>query len=449
MTLTAMFPNHLAKERAAQGLSREELAAKAGIDARLYAEIEEGRMLPRFPEMERLLAALGGIEPGRLFDYSIINTIGDKRFWNDKADYKRFYDDMSDAARLLVSPDEMLWLDREAVPDRAVDVFLNMSCSTQYVPHVMLDLAAVLKALGVRFQSGSGRLFCCGTYYRRTGKFDGTDRMNAASVGRTLDWGAKTAVHFCTQCVNTFSEIQRRQRFETGMDQSGVVHTQVLRFLDERLTELGDGVPWKTEVRARVLAHGHSTYSWVHARAKRDVMHVARHIPGVEFVGSLDRISLDSFCDSEPGVPKRARPKTRDEVAAYRRELAAVCRDWGADTVSPQHQTCLQMWQPFASETVRVRHVISLLAEALGVGHPDRYHAASRLGDTDAIVEQTRPIWSQWGMTREKASAVARAVFDPAYQTADRCECGRPTGERCGHAGVIGVDVLTGVVGGP
>ena len=103
------------------------------------------------------------------------------------------------------------------------------------------------------------------------------------------------------------------------------------------------------------------------------------------------------------------------------------------------------MWQPFASDLVRVRHIVSLLAEALGVAHPDRYQAASMLGDTDAIVEQTRPIWSEWGMTRERAFDTAKSMFDPAYATADSaCGCGKGPGERCGDEHLISIDVLKG-----
>ena len=400
-------------------------------------------MLPRYPEMDRLCAALG-VEPPQLFAYSIINTIGDKRFWQDNTDYKRFFDSMAEASHLLVSPDELKWLDRDVKPDREVDVFLNMSCSTQFVPHLMLDTAAVMHALGVNFQTGSGRLFCCGTYYRRTGKFEGGDRMNASNVARAMAWGAKTHVHVCTQCVNTFSEISRRYEFETGQAQ-GIDHTQLLRFLDEKLTELGDRVPWKTEVKTKILGHGHSTYSFIHDRAKRDIAKVARHIPGVEFIGFIDRISIDSFCDSEPGVPKRPLPKTREEVDAYRDELAMITESWGADTVSPTHQTCLQRWEPFSSERADVRHIVSILAEALGVGTPDRFKAASRLGDTAAIVEQTRPVWTQWGMTEEHATQTARDVFDPAYQTVDDlCACGKNAAGACGHKNVISVDILKG-----
>ncbi|MGH2490543.1 MAG: heterodisulfide reductase-related iron-sulfur binding cluster [Candidatus Limnocylindria bacterium] len=445
MATTVLFPNHLAKERSAAGLSREKLSELSGIEPRLYVEMEEGRLLPSYLEMERIRTNLGGLEPAQLYAYSLVNTIGDKRFWQDKPDYARFYDSMAEGSHLLVQPDELLWLDRDVKPDREVEVFFNMSCSTQFVPHLMLDSASVLKALGVTFAAGSGRLFCCGTYYRRTGKFEGGVRMNSASVNRSISWGAQTAVHMCTQCVNTFSEISRRHEFDTGESQ-GIQHTQLLRFIDQRLEQLGDKVPWKTEVKAKVLSHGHSSYSLVHDTAKRDVGKIARRIPGVEFVGPLDRISIDSFCDSEPGVPKRARPKTREEVAAFRDELSHIAASWGADVISPSHQTCLQMWQPFASETVAVRHVMSLLAEALGVSNPDRYAAASRLGDTKAIVEQTRPIWSQWKMTEERAFETARGMFDPAYTMGDMCACGKNAADQCGHQdqGLIAIDVVSG-----
>jgi hypothetical protein len=160
---------------------------------------------------------------------------------------------------------------------------------------------------------------------------------------------------------------------------------------------------------------------------------IARKIPGVEFVGFMDRISIDSFCDTEPGVPRRPRPRNREEVDAYRAELIEYARSWGADTVSPSHQTCQQMWSPFSSDEVKVRHITSLLAEALGCEAPDRHQAASRLGEATLVVEQTRPMWEAWGMTEAKALQIARDTFDPAYATGDRCECGRSLGERCGQ----------------
>jgi Fe-S oxidoreductase len=455
LNIPVLFPNQLAHERSALGLTLEQLSERASIDSSLYRLMEDGRILPDHEELARLTAALGGVDPARIYAYSLVNTIGDARLraipgGNDvrgageSPNYKAFFDGYQDAGHLLIAPDELRWFEREAQPDGPVEVFVNMSCGTQQTPHLMLDTVAVLRALGVRLAAGAGRLFCCGTYYRRNADYDLAARMNDAAVGRALAWGAATTVHMCTQCVNTFSEIAHRRTVEQG--EQPIAHTQVLRFIDERLAELGDRVPWKKEIRRRVVGHGHATYSYVHERAKHDVGRIARRIPGVEFVGFLERMSLDSFCDTEPGVPRRPAPKTRGEVAAYRDELARVCAEWGADTVSPQHQGCNRRWSWFSSETVDVRHVISLLAEALGVASPDRHLAASRLGDTKLIVEQTRPIWTAWGMSEEKATDVARKLFDPAYATVDTCACGKGDGGACGTtADVIPIDVLTGV----
>jgi Fe-S oxidoreductase len=451
MTQTAYWRNHLGAERAARGLTREQMAERSGIDLRLYVEFEEGRLVPTFQEFERIRSSLDDIDPSLLYPAGRGgNSIGDRRNWEDRFDSKRYYDSLAEASHLLVAPDEVLWLDRVSAPDRQVEVFFNMSCGTQMVPHLMLDSAAVLRALGVSFSSGAGAAYCCGSYLNVKGKFDSFSRVNAANTTRSVSWGAATAVHLCTQCVNTFSRMSRRRAFDTG-EPEPLRHVQLLRFVDERLEELGDRIPWQKEVKAKVLVHGHQNWSHIHDIAKRDVGKVAARIPGVEVVGVLDRTFLDSatgYCDV-PGDGKRPPPRNRAEAEQYRIELAKLVESWEADTISPQHQDCLRTWEPFASERVRVRHVMSLLAEALGVGHPDRYLAASRLGDTHAIVDQTRPIWTAWGMPEERAYETARTMFDPVYQTAGTCQgCGRGPGERCGNSGseLIGIDVLKGTV---
>jgi Fe-S oxidoreductase len=440
MTPTRLFPNHLAKERAALDLSIEAFAERCAIDPLLYRQMEEGRILPSHEELDRIAAALGDVDTARLYGGSLLNTIGDMRHKPVKPNFQTFFDSYRDSGLLLVTPEEMKVIEQNRRPDRTADVFVNLSCGPQRVPDLMLDTLAVLRTLGLDVASGAGRQFCCGTAYRRDGTWDAAKRMHEASLARELAWGVSTVAHMCTQCVNTYNDVSHRHAAETG-EAPSVTHTQVLRLIDERLEELGERVPWKKEVRARVLAHGHSTLSYVHDRAKRDVGAIARRIPGVEFVGFLDRISLDSFCIPEPGVPQRPRPRTREEVEAYRAELADIARDWGADTISPQHQGCYMYWMPFASDTVAVRHDVGILAEALGVANPNRFQTASRIGDPNAIVEHTRPVWSAWGMSQAKALEIATQTFGEPYAV-DQCACGKTGGERCADDDLISLDSL-------
>src|SRR5258706_14324529 len=100
LALTAtslLFPNHLAKERAAAGLTRERLAELSGVDAATYVEMEEGRLLPNYRELERIRANLGGIEPAQIYAYSLVNTIGDRRGGAGENGYQPLYDNIGAA----------------------------------------------------------------------------------------------------------------------------------------------------------------------------------------------------------------------------------------------------------------------------------------------------------------------------------------------------------------
>jgi hypothetical protein len=115
----------------------------------------------------------------------------------------------------------------------------------------------------------------------------------------------------------------------------------------------------------------------------------------------------------------------------------------GADTVSCQHQDCHLLWSYYASERLSVIHGVSVLAEALGVEHPDRYQGAARLADPEAVLEQTRPIWSAWDMTEDEARGHAYELADPRFAAGvTRCGCGR---DRCDED-LISVDVLTAAI---
>jgi len=439
MTATVPYPNHLAQERTRAGFDApERLASLAGIEPSWYAHIEGGDILPTLDELERICAALAGIAPQRLYDAWLANIGADVP--RERPNYARFWGDLEDAGHLLVSKEETVWLERNVAPDGAVDVFVNMSCGPQHTPHLILDTVGVLRALGVNFAAGAGRLFCCGTYYRHYKDLKQAERMHAASVARSVAWGASLTAHMCTNCQNTFSMIERRERL---LGTQLPANVQMYTLLEQTLRKLGERVPWQREVGAKVLVL-RAGGSPVHVEATETCARVLAMIPGVEVVGfvdpEIDRIAGHGNAETIVNDPALS----RDEVERRRERLADLFAARGADTMSATHHTGQQWWSRFSSDRLAVRHPISLLADALGCASPDRYQAACKLGDPEAILEQTRPMWSSWGMREERARTLAQAIFDPAYADGpSRCACG---GEGGCQEQLISVDVLSGAV---
>jgi hypothetical protein len=66
-----------------------------------------------------------------------------------------FYDWMTDCRRLLLTRDEPPGLKR--IQSRTARSMSSlMSCGTQLIPHVTLDVVGVFRALGVNFVAGTG-----------------------------------------------------------------------------------------------------------------------------------------------------------------------------------------------------------------------------------------------------------------------------------------------------
>jgi transcriptional regulator with XRE-family HTH domain len=433
----ALFPNRLAEARHRADIDADRLAAASGMDRSWYEHIEAGRILPTVEELDLIRAALGGVAVERLYPKGLANTIGGDRR-GERPDYAAFFSGLSAAAHLLVSKDEAAWLDKDAAPDRQVEVFMRLSCGPQQVPHLMADTVAVLRALGVSFAAGAGPAYCCGTYYRHYGDTAAGSRMYDASVARVASWGARTTVHMCTQCQNTYSELAAR-RDASGQPAMGE-DIQLLSYLERLLRSRGDRVPWRAAVDARVLVlmgngmDGGDDVSPVHGEARRKIADVLKLVPGVEVIGYVDP-------PNDLGISFVKPPRDRAEVIDRRARLAQLVRSRGADTISHFHHAGQRGWSRYASEHVRVRHPISLVADALGCAAPDRFQEMSMLGDPEEALQRLRPVWTSWEMTEDAARRVARELFDPRF--AGDAECGRCGGGQCRES-LVTMDELHG-----
>jgi Fe-S oxidoreductase len=416
VTEQQLIANNLRAERIRAGFeSVEELAERAGMDATWCSYIEEGRVLATSEELDLLLAALGGIPGSRIYEQTwrqltlskdpgyVMDTIAKMwRAWRDES-------------HLLMSREEINFYDRSPGLDHEAEVYVNLSCGTQRSPHLLQDTVSVMEALGVSFVAAAGPgAGCCGKPLFRGGPEGAYERHRTNRIERSQAWGATTHVNWCGACQQTSTAAAARHELLEGVTHP-VREIQLIPFLRERVSELGDRVRWKKDVHRRIVAEGHPGMSEVHAGAQRDIAELLSMVPGVEVAGVYDGHSVLSPCATfglEGSRPPEwtQRPETSTEREDHRRRLAAEIHGRGADTVSCMHQTCHQKWSRYASDELTVAHPVSVLAEALGCAHPDRFQEAVRHGDPQRLLDEARPRWEAWGITEARATELAESI---------------------------------------
>jgi Fe-S oxidoreductase len=281
----------------------------------------------------------------------------------------------------------------------------------------------VLRALGVDVVAGLGRQFCCGKIYRVNDMDGSGERMSQASLDHFQEWGATTALHHCPSCQIVFSDYAAKHP-DAAPD---LTNKHFTTFLEERLLELGAWVPWKKRVDVRVLteAYGFDTMSPVHAEVANTAERILRLVPGAEVVGRLEPPSQGAACRTLPDGLQLISSLSPEQVVAMQDELRAQLRARGANVIMPLDKFCQREWSKLGAEDLSVRHYVSIVAEALGCGEPDRFQALWQLHDTKAVVEATRPYWSSWGMEERTAEWLAVRQFDVGHTGFDpKCACG-------------------------
>jgi Fe-S oxidoreductase len=338
--------------------------------------------------------------------------------------YPEFYRAMLERERMQVARDEAKWIERHTPPERQVDVVLNFGCNVRQTPHLMREAVAVFEALGIDHVALAGQQFCCGKPYAASGLDDVARHVADASVKRMSSFKPKVEIQWCSACEMQFQDLVIP---ELGIEFESM---GLAAFLTRRLDELGDRVPWKRPVPLRALVHGHLGQHRVRDAHPGLTMELLRRVPGVELAEETVASSpaLD-ICDNS-GI-KIASIDSR-QFRAAQASLEEYVASEGADTLVTLYHNCTRELSKFASERVRIRHYISIVAEALGVGKPDRFSQYWRLGDPERVKEASRPNWESWGYTDDEARALAHKYFVPSY-AADAPEC--PCNGACTRTG--------------
>lgn len=319
--------------------------------------------------------------------------------------YPDFYRTMIERERLQLRRSEATWAERHVEPGRPVDVLLNFGCNVRQTPHLMREAVAVLDALDVDYAAVAGQQYCCGKPYSNNGLHDDARRVVEASVRRMDSYRPTRAIQWCSACEMQFADVVV-PNVGISFQSDGLA-----AFLIDRLEELGDRVPWRTDVASRVLVHGHFGEHRVRDQHPALAMQLLEIIPGVEVLGIAEDPTL-ARCDN--AGPSFANLDSQ-EYRAAQTELEGYVEKAGADTLVTLYHGCTRELGKFASDRLSVRHYISVLAEALGVSKPDRFSELWRLGEPSQVVEASRSCWESWGISEEEALRLAHKYFVPSY----------------------------------
>lgn len=441
-------PNNLERERLAAGMDQAaDLATRAGIDPKEYEHIEAGRLLPTADQLRQLRAALSDIPAHRIYASDMLQIMGAVDYITTMDEVESVRDWVKGPMKLFVARDEVTWWETRKMPEEPVEAFFSLSCGTRATPHMLLDAIACAKALDIRIVAASGAAGCCGKPILAKGRTDAGEDFTLNKLRYAQSIGARTTVMSCHACQQTAATTMSRRDL-TGKPQPDVRQLWTGSFFLEKLTEMGDRVPWKREVNRRVLIDSHEDRRGVFPVVERDAERLLSMIPGVTVVGKVDGEfaskkpclyigSISGEGDRPYWLPPEADGSERTVTAMRLADLAAA---QGADTVTSTHFNCHQRWGRYASDRLAVRQVISILAEALGCDHPDRAQAAYHLGDPEEVVRQTRPIWSTWGLSEADALDLATNSFYAITGGLTGCSCDVHEPQD-----VIPIDVVRGV----
>ena len=329
-------------------------------------------------------------------------------------DYPDFYRAMVEREHLQVARSEVKWTEQHADPDTKVGVLLNFGCNARQTPHLMREAVAVFEALGVDFAAVAGQQFCCGKPYSNNGLKDAARGVVEASVKRMASYQPERAIQWCSACEMQFHDVVLPEmgiRFESD---------GLAAYLIEKIDSLGSQMPWKRDVGIRAVVHGHLGEHVVRDGHPPLAMDLLGRIPGVSVIGFAKTQALN-LCDN--AGPRIAKIDSA-EYRAAQAELEGYLDEANADTIVTLYHGCTRELGKFASDRLRVRHYISILAEALGVSMPDRFSEYWRLGDVEQVLELSRPNWESWGINEPEARRLVHRYFVPSYaDSAPDCPC--------------------------
>jgi Fe-S oxidoreductase len=290
---------------------------------------------------------------------------------------------------LQVKPSEVRWMKGPPPEPKPADMVLFTGCAPAATPHVLLETIAVLESMGLDFVTLAGGDLCCGMTPMLWGDMQAAQRMGQELVSAIAAFKPTKAVFLCGACYITC--LGTWPLFTTVPFQS----QEVVQFLLENLGR----IPFKNKVNKVVTLHDSCQVARIGASdLPRQLLQT---IPGVTLV-EMAHSKADALCCG--GYTNTIHPEISEPM---RRAPMDEARAAGASVMATICGRCHQSFAPFEAQyPFEVQSFTTLLAEAIGVRHEDRFRKLFRTTDVPKMLAESSENARANGLTPEEVGKV-------------------------------------------
>lgn len=291
------------------------------------------------------------------------------------------------------------------VPAEDVEVVVHMGCHSVKTPVIIESTMDIVEELGYTAVALGGYNNCCGIEDMKRGNIDTAEALDSNRFRNIEAFDPDFAIAECSSChavTETASMGYRTPGFEFPF---------MIEFLNDRIEVFKENIRVTDPVT--VTFHDHYDYrGWMPDEQSDYVRELFSSLPGVEVV-EMEHTKGDRLpCDLAITDDQHPYDNINDQI--YREAEAA-----GADVLISIwhgcHRCLLAQEQDYS---VTTKNYATFLAERLGLEYRDKnreYTEAAQNGDVDWIVEDTRPIFEQNGLTETEARQIIETRYPQTY----------------------------------
>ncbi|MFC2000333.1 (Fe-S)-binding protein [Chloroflexota bacterium] len=296
---------------------------------------------------------------------------------------------------LQTMPSERRWITKVPENPKQAELVFFTGCGAAGLPHVALEAMDILDKMGVDFVGLGGGEICCGIAAMLYGDTEAVYEVGQKFVDAIAAFQPKKAVFFCTGChmaclaiLPPFMEIPF-QSYE------------ITQFLVDNL----DKIPFTNPVNKVVAVH--DSCSVARLGTYEPTRTLLQAIPGVTLV-EMEHNRDNALCCG--GAVNMMRPEI---TGAMRRAPLDEAKAAGAEILATLCTGCQENFAPMEQQyPFEVRNYISLVAQAVGVQHEDRFKPLVKGDGLAAVMARSREYIEASDFTVEEMERILPDYLD-------------------------------------